>query len=94
MLQLPDICTSSGVLAKYILELKNSAGFVILKTTEDYQQSSLIEAIQPLESSDSYTVNVTVYVPLYAELGSYTTIKEFSKYNIHFPNTDKSINSP
>ena len=78
-LQLPDTCIESGVLAKYILEVKNSTGFVILKTIGDYNHSSRIEATQTLEKSDSYTVNATVYVPSYADLGSHTTITEFSK---------------
>ena len=82
-MQLPDVCIESEVLAKYILEVKNLTGFVILETIEDYQHSRLIEVILTLEESGSYTVNVTVYIPLYADLGSHTIIKEFSKLWLH-----------
>lgn len=82
-MQLPDTCIESEVLARYILEVKNSTGFVILETIEDYQHSRLIEVIMTLEESSSYIVNVTVYIPSYADLGSQTIIKEFCKLCLH-----------
>lgn len=81
-MQLPDMCIGSEVLAKYILEVKNSTGFLILETIEDYRHR-LIEVMLTLEESGSYTVNVTVYIPSYADLGSLTIIKEFSKLCLH-----------
>ena len=75
-LQLPDICVESEVSATYILEVKNSSGHIVRGTTADYHQSVLIEERWTLEASDSYTVNVTVFVPLYAGLGSQTNIIE------------------
>ena len=53
-----------------------------MKSTEEiYQQSSsvLIEETVTLEASHSYTVNASVFVPSYAELGSFSVIIEFSK---------------
>ena len=62
--------------ATYILEVKNSSGHIVHRTTADYHQSVLIEEKLTLEASDNYTVNVTVFVPSYAALGSHTNITE------------------
>lgn len=62
--------------ATYTLELKNSSGSVVHRITVEYSHSTVIEERQELDLCDSYTVNVTVFVPLYSELGSYTTIRD------------------
>ena len=74
--QLPDICSNSGVSATYIVELKTAAGDVVHRTTANYQHSILIEETQELDSCTSYTVNVTVFVSSHAELGSFSTVRE------------------
>ena len=75
--QPPNICAEFEVSATYILELKNSSGHIVQKTTAEDSQRVVIEERLTLEAFDSYTVNVTVFVPSYAGLGSYTNITGF-----------------
>ena len=65
--------------ATYILEVKDSSGHVVWRRTADYHQSAAIEETVTLEASDNYTVNVTVFVPSYAALGSHTNITKIGE---------------
>ena len=59
--------------------MKNSSGHVVWRRTADYHQSAAIEETVTLEASDNYTVNVTVFVPSYAALGSHTNITKIGE---------------
>ena len=89
--QPPDICVESGVSATYILEVKNSSGHVVQRTTADYHQSVAIEETVTLEASDNYTVNVTVFVPSYAGLGSHTNITKIGEAAKQYYSNSTSI---
>ena len=60
---------------------------LVLKMAAVYWHSVLIEEPQPLEASESYTVNVTVFVPSYADLGSFTVIRGFGEFIKHHHNS-------
>ena len=74
-MKLPEICSAhSGVSATYILEVRNSTGALVTRLATDYQNSIVIEETLSLDMCASYTVNVTVSISLYAELGSHSDI--------------------
>ena len=69
--------TDSGVAATYIVELRTSSGELVHRTAAEYHDSILIEETQTVDTCSSYTLNVTVSVPSFPELGSHTNITNF-----------------
>ena len=75
--QPPDVCSAeSGVRAAYILEVRSEAGEVVYRTAAEYHQSDLIENSLTVDTCSSYSVNITVFVPSFPELGSHTNISQ------------------
>ena len=76
--QPPEICSDeSGVRAAYILEVRSEAGEVVYRTATEYHQSDLIEDSLTVDTCSSYSVNITVFVPSFPELGSHTNTSQF-----------------
>ena len=77
-MQLPEVCSDvSGEKATYILMVKSQSGELIYRVALEYHESILVEETLTVETCISYSVNVTVFVPSFPELGSHTNTSQF-----------------
>ena len=72
-----EVCSDvSGVKVTYILEVESASGEVAYRVALEYHESILIEETLTMDTCSCYSVNVTVFVPSFPELGIHTNISQ------------------